>query len=93
MPSAMLLMLIVKLKQVLFHSLNRNIHSRLDVLLRACPKNDKFAKKMSRGSTAILLLYKKTLWCFNEALQGLFIYRIMKRYKLQPIKFPTTRQG
>ena len=56
MPSAMLLMLIVKLKQVLFHSLNRNIHSRSDVLLRACPKNDKFAKKMSRGSTAILLL-------------------------------------
>jgi hypothetical protein len=28
MPSAMLLMLIVKLKQVLFYSLNRNIHSR-----------------------------------------------------------------
>ena len=56
MPSAILLMLLVKLKQVLFHSLNRNIHIRSDVLLRACPKNDRFAKKISLGSTAILLL-------------------------------------
>ena len=75
MPSAILLMLLVKLKQVLFHSLNRNIHIRSDALLRACPKNDRFAKKISLGSTAILLLFLFTAYGkrFNKAGAATFI--------------------
>ena len=49
MPSAMLLMLVVKLKQVLFYSLNRNIHCVQDdnvynVIFRAKPSTIRLSR-------------------------------------------------